>query len=177
LASLCRAYLSQITNNYVSFGNVIYCTALATHRNDGAESRHKKYIRCLKDTGVEVEYGKFKARTIECYNCGNVFTTREEKETDVRIGARLIEQIATDEADVGVVVTGDTDLVAAIETARKVRDDAQIWALFPFNRVNDEIRQAVDGWIKIKASMYARHQFPNPYSPDNGNEIQKPTDW
>ena len=92
--------------------------------------------------------------------CGGRFVGWEEKETDVAIGAKLLELICKDMCDTAVLLTGDTDLVPAIRAARRLDPAKDIVALQPYRRVNRELSRCADQALTIRVASYARHQLP-----------------
>jgi len=180
LPQLCRAQLHNMgRNRHTELENIYYFSALAhflEHDNPGVVDRHEKYLRCLRLGGVVVELGQFKRKTVYCKDCGSTFERHEEKETDVRIAARLFEVLQTGECDIAVIVSGDTDLVPAIKTAQRLYDSCEVWAAFPFNRHNNEVEDIADGHVTLKAQNYTRAQFPDPYTGAN-EPIEKPNKW
>ena len=118
IRSLCSSYLHLISKD-ATIENIYYFTAFAIHLNDSSViSRHRNYIECLQDTGIIVEYGRFKPKSITCSNCHSTFIKHEEKETDVRIATKVCHLLAKDECDTILLVSGDTDLSPSIEHAK-----------------------------------------------------------
>ena len=101
--------------------------------------------------------------------CGGRFVGWEEKETDVAIGARLLELICKDMCDAAVLVTGDTDLVPAIRAARRLDPSKNIVALQPYRRANRELSRYADRALAIRVASYA------PGS--DGSLVSRPTEW
>ncbi len=162
VASLCASYLHALPGRNLLQG-VIHFSALPHHleaRRPGAVLRQSRYLEALRATGVETRLGQFKRRERMCPLCGRRFATYEEKETDVAIGATMVRLVCDDACDTVVLVTGDTDLVPAVTTARD-RDPAKTLAvLFPYRRANAELKRVADAAFTIKAGSYVRHQLP-----------------
>ena len=118
------------------------------------------YFKALEATGVQLHLGHFKAKTQVCPLCGGRFVGWEEKETDVAIGATLLELICKDRCETAVLVTGDTDLVPAIRAAQRLDPTKHIVALQPYMRVNRELSRCADRALTIRVASYARHQLP-----------------
>lgn len=179
IRALCESYLHVIGSG-ATLGEVHYFSALATHLEAGnpeLTQRHRDFISCLKDTGIEVELARFKKKTLRCEHCGARLVRREEKETDVAIACCLIELLVEDRADTVVILSGDTDLAPAARLARRLFPDKTVSFAFPFGRKNKELEQIVDVSFQISKSQYARHQFADPYVLKNGREISKPDSW
>ena len=175
--SLCRSLLSALGKDF-SLQGVHYFTALAHHLGKpDVVSRHEDYIRCLEDTGVVAERGKFKARNIVCKVCGQSFTRNEEKGTDVAVAARLLDLFCQDLCDCVVLVTGDTDLVPAFRTARRLFPDKKLVFAFPYARRNVELANIAPGSFRISYQNYVKYQLPSPYRLADGTVIGKPSSW
>jgi len=79
--------------------------------------------------------------------------------------------------DTVILVTGDTDLAPAIRTAKVRWPAKQIWALFPFNRHNAELKAIAHGHLKIKAKKYIDNQLPNPVKVSDTELLWRPAGW
>ena len=107
--SLCSSSLYIVDRSAV-LESIYYFTAFAKHlRDPQVIARHQTYLKCLEDTGIMVERGRFKPRDITCKRCNQKFTRYEEKETDVAIASKLFEVFHDNSCDTAVLVTGDTD--------------------------------------------------------------------
>jgi hypothetical protein len=98
---------------------IYYFTAIV---NGDAQKRQQPYLRALATLSlVNVILGKFKTKQIRCrvqsctYSGRRTFEAPEEKRTDVNIALQLLDDALHDRADTFVLVTGDSDLVPAIE--------------------------------------------------------------
>lgn len=177
--SLCESYLHLFgRENRVE--EVYYFSALATHLQavkPDVVKRHRVFIEGLRSTGIHVELGRFKKKTIYCKNCKKVMIRHEEKETDVAISAKLLELFMLDKCDTAVLVTGDTDLAAGVKVARKLFPQKEICFAFPFKRKNKELKRLAPSSFQISARAYTAHQFPNPIILGDGRKLNKPSKW
>lgn len=180
LKSLFSSYLPQFGRQAV-LTQIHYFSALPNYLSNvypDRIQRHKDYIKCLEDTGVIVNLGRFKKREIECKRCSRTFSKHEEKETDVSIGVKLVELFLTDQADTIVIVSGDTDLSPAIRTATRNFPEKHVCICFPYRRKNNELsRIATLISFKIKEAKYISNQFQDPYTLSTGAIVSKPTSW
>lgn len=177
--ALCRSYL-QLFGKTAVLGKIHYFSAFAEWRKKADPTvvdRHKAYLTALESKGVVVQMGRFKVKDVWCKNCKQYHKTHEEKETDVAIGAKLLELFVTDACDVAVLVCGDTDLVPAVTTAQRLFPRKQVVCAFPFNRTNAELQQLCPGSFKVSAKQYGRYQFPDPVILPDGIPLQKPAGW
>ena len=68
--------------------------------------------------------------------------------------------VCDDACDTVVLVTGDTDLVPAVRTARDRDPSKTLAVVFPYRRANAELKRVADAAFTIKAATYARPQLP-----------------
>lgn len=179
LRSMCSSYLHAIGSN-AQIENIYYFSALAKHINaidPNVTARHRTYIKCLEATGLKTQLARFKKKFISCDKCGQKVKRYEEKETDVAIAVKLLEIFVQNECDTAILVTGDTDIVPAVKTVRRLFPQSNIGFLLPYNRYNRELEQLVPITFKIKKETYIRHQFADPFITPKGKQINKPTGW
>lgn len=114
--------LTRLAQCYVLGSDTIegieYFTTLATWNPDKV-ARHKLLVKANEDEGVTVTYGEFKRKDRRCTLCKKVFSTVEEKQTDVNIALRLFELAVLDRYDKAVIVSGDTDLLPAVKAVQR----------------------------------------------------------
>jgi uncharacterized LabA/DUF88 family protein len=186
ISALCKFLLHRIGN--ADLAGIYYFSAFAYHLNDPEIiARHKTYIKCLEDTGIEKQISRFKPREIQCTlfqasnktcpNCSGVFQKHEEKETDVAIASKLFELLFKGNSDCIVLVTGDTDLAPAVTTARLLYPNKRILFAFPYRRANAQLKQISPNSFKLKVKDYRLHQFPDPYPMSDGTLVAKPPTW
>lgn len=101
----------------------------------------------------------------------------KEKETDVAIGLKLVEVLATDECQTVVLVTGDTDMIPTISAVRRLFPDRKIGVGFPFLRHNLELAELADYSFKIDQRSLLKAQFPARVRLRDGSEIVRPAGW
>lgn len=149
-------------------------------------TRQRSYLRALNTLpSVKVCLGRFKMRTFHIPGSQDTFQVPEEKQTDVHIAVRLLDDAYQDRCDRFVIVSGDSDLVPAIEIVKRRFPKKQVIVYVPDRRRSRhgarEIRQAADEHHTIpdhfNESFLAQAQFP-PHVPDGrGGFITKPTEW
>jgi NYN domain len=170
----------QAVGERVELSGIHYFSALATHmttRDPGVVNRHCTYVSALESTGVRVTLSRFKEKSASCPKCHHAWKRHEEKETDVAIGVRLIEVLVRGEGDTVVLVTGDTDLIPAIRTAKGLFPKAKIGVAFPFMRHNTDLEKAADYSFKIDQKALQKAQFPDELTLANGTVIHRPSGW
>jgi hypothetical protein len=179
MRSFCASYLPEFGTD-TRLQSVHWFTAIAYYTNDSEKiRRHRRYMRCLKDSGVEIHEATFRKKDVYIEELDKYTKVPEEKQTDVYLASKLLEIFVEDSADLAVLVTGDSDLVPAVETALRLfgKEGKQVSFLFPSGEPNKELKALVPWHVSVKAKRYAAHQFPDPYRLKSGKEIAKPSSW
>ena len=154
---------------------ICYFTTYVDWKPD-AVARHRLYIKALRSVGVEAVFGRFMKKKVRCHICGRVYNTREEKQTDVNIALRVMCDGVNDVYDRAVIVSGDTDLVPAVEAIHKTAPDKEIGVMFPLRRYNNSLRKVADFAFTMREKMLARCQFPDTIVIGN-TTVEKPESW
>ncbi len=155
---------------------------------DSAGQRQDVYFRALKTRPkIKFIYGRFKEThrdcgVRECKFAGNRrFPIEVEKRTDVNIAVQMVGDAYKDAADVFVLVSGDSDLVPALQHVRlnfpKIRLVAYIPARNADRAAATEIREHVDKDSTLDVNLIGRCQLPNPVVGLDGSVIHKPGSW
>ena len=176
LRAVFSSFLPHIGRD-AELGEVYYCTALAHHiaeRKPGVVSRHRSYIAALEATGVSILEGRFKEGRTWCKHCRKEHSRWEEKESDVALALRVLEVFHSEQADAVMLVTGDTDLVPAVLTARRLFPGRLIYTVFPYKRKNNELAKASHRSFNLKPATYARCQLPETVELPGGRTVKKP---
>lgn len=174
--SLCSSFLYLIERD-ARLAGIYYFSAYACHLNDpNIIERHKNYVACLESTGIIPEMARFKPKQVTC-PLGGVFWKHEEKETDIAIAARLFELLSADRCDTAVLLTGDTDLIPAVQMCTSLYTAKKVVFAFPYRRYSQEMALLFPGSFRIHAKAYARHLFPDSVRLKDGTEICRPPSW
>jgi uncharacterized LabA/DUF88 family protein len=159
--AFCTSYLHALPGRS-TLCDVFYFSALPHHlesRHPGEVARQVRYFSAIESTGVHVRLGHFKSTTMRCPLCRGSFARWEEKETDVAIGAKLIELVCRRACDTTVLVSGDTDLVPAIHSARGLDSGTRLGVVLPYRRGNAALKSVADFAFSARVASYARHQL------------------
>ena len=89
---------------------VYYFSAFPTWRPD-THKRHMEYVRALEHFGVRCVMGNFKRKKNTCRSCGTNWRSHEEKETDVHIAVKIVEDAFLDRYDRAIIISADSDLI------------------------------------------------------------------
>lgn len=159
---------------------VRYFTALV--RDDPAAlARQRVNLDALSaHTGgtVDVVLGRYQSKTVACRQCGNIWTSYEEKETDVNIAVSIVADAAANASDVALIISADSDLCPAIRTARSLNPGRGMIAAFPPRRSSFEIRSVIRGAFTIAAADLRNSLLPDTVSDlSTGAVYKRPGKW
>ena len=137
--------VTRLLTGYQHLERVRYFTAPRREDPDG-QFRQRTYWGALEAQGprVEIVNGRFQEKSMWCRQCGNRWTTYEEKETDVSIGIAMIEDAAYRHFETALVVSGDSDLAPAIRAVKRIHPQSRVVVAFPPRRHSDELRTVAD---------------------------------
>jgi len=170
LQKLCGCFLTKNEE----LRNVYHFTALMTWASEKMK-RHVLYIRALESTGVRTVYGAFKEKDVFCTRCKSIFIKHEEKRTDVNIAIHLLGFAQADLYDRALLVTGDSDLIPAVEWVRKQYPDKRISVIVPIARpVTKHLRQVANDHAKIKENHLRSCLLPSAIRLLDGTVIVSP---
>lgn len=159
-----------------TINKIYYFTTFALWDSDKV-NRHKKYIRALRNEGIEVVHGKFKIRDRKCRKCGAYYTSYEEKKTDVNIAIKLFQDAMNDEYDTAIIISGDSDLIPSIEAIKSSFPSKEIGIVIPINRRAEYLKNIVDFHMKMKEKHLASSVFEDTITLVDGQTITKPPTW
>jgi len=162
-----------------------YYTALVA---GPAQARQLCYLKALETLPlVEISLGRFKARRAHCrvaacsHSKSRIFQMPEEKRTDVNIAVDMIDDAYQDLCDRLLVVSGDSDLVPAVNRVKTRFPEKQITVYVPSrDRTRGaavELRSSADRNRTLPLELLRRCQFPAKLPNGTLEGIRKPPGW
>jgi uncharacterized LabA/DUF88 family protein len=155
---------------------VKFFTSRLTH-DEAKEARQATYLDALALSGVDLIYGSYHNKTIECYHCNHKWVTPTEKMTDVNLATHLLMDAHLDAYDVAFVVTGDTDFTPCVEAVNESFADKSVVMLFPPLRENDTLEEEARSSQLITKEKLIECQLPMQMIGNDGIELHKPAGW
>lgn len=162
-----------------------------TARVSGASaSRQNSYLDALLTLPkIEIKYGLFKDKTQKCRVIGcslpasqKKYKVPEEKGTDVNIALQMIDDAYQGLCDRIILVSGDSDLVPAINLVKKRHPRIQVSVYIPSTNQKRgaacELRNCADKSHTLTPNnLMAQSQFPLTISTSSTTTINKPNSW
>jgi uncharacterized LabA/DUF88 family protein len=153
-----------------------YFTSRITNQ-PSKQKRQTTYIEALETTGINIIYGLYKAKEIECNNCGHNWAISNEKQTDVNIATHLLIDAFNDKYDTAILISGDSDLVLPIKAVLNHFNKKTVSVFFPPERHNITVAGAAKGSQIIGKKKIKDHQFPLQVTKSDGYILIKPEGW
>jgi 6-hydroxy-3-succinoylpyridine 3-monooxygenase len=163
-----------------------YFTALSS----GGQSQDQlAYLRALQTLSlVDVVRGRYKKKSVKCLvqicsvpDRDRMFGTQEEKRTDVNIAVSMLDDAYQGLCDHLIVVSGDSDLVPAVNMV-KTRFPAKQVTVYvpsrnPIRGAAVELRAAADKNRDLPLNLLKIAQLPASIPDGSGGFIRKPVSW
>lgn len=173
-SSLAKCFVSPKDQIVVIF----YFTAY-TEWNPSEKARHQVFIRALRQKGVKIVFGKFRNKDHMCRICRKEYSTFEEKQTDVNIAITLFQAAINNDFDTAIIISGDSDLIPAIEGIKKIFPAKEIGLVIPIGRRANELKDVYDFHMKMKEKHLRSSQFPDSIviDPVKNVVLNRPPTW
>jgi len=153
LWSLCEVFAPK---SHFELKEVCYFSAYATWLPD-AYKRHREYVKALKSCGVTPILAQFKEKSRGCTKCGSRWIAHEEKETDVSIAVRMLDDAYRDRFDRALLVSGDSDLSPPIRMVIDRFPKKQVRVLTPIGRNHSWALVNAAGGLKCAKKIGRTH--------------------
>ena len=173
--------------------HIHYFTAEITGNRRANQQTYLRALRTLSRVTItlgEFKRQKFKCKVPGCTNPGKRrYRDYVEKQTDVALAVRMVEDAFDDRCDTFVLVTNDTDVTPAIRMIRNRFPKKRIVVYTPArpDYANDSAREArtavgdfralAHSVAKLPTALFAKTQFPDRLERPDGETLEKPTDW
>jgi len=168
--------------------SIKYFTALIKGDDLVKQEIYMKALQTLPK--VSIIFGNFKGKVVtcgvpECDYPHKSFRVFEEKRTDVNIAIEMLNDASKGMVDRFILVSGDSDLVPAINIIRREFPFIDLIVLIPAKRsksmkdryIASEIRRAANHARLLDYAYIRTSQFPNPVIDPKRNKIVKPIGW
>jgi uncharacterized LabA/DUF88 family protein len=170
-----------------TLGEIYYCTAdvISPPHDPDQSARQQTYLNALvAHSQVTIIKGQFQVRTkkgvpVDRLNHGGLpieVSTHEEKGTDVNIATLLLRDAFLHACDSAIVISNDSDLALAIETAVQVAG-IPVQVISPHLGVTYRLKQAATSNDVLRPRIITACLLPNPVIDITGTHLHKPTRW
>ena len=142
------------------------------------KKRQSIFLEALRiASGIIPNYGIYQTTPVTCEKCGHVNDVPEEKMTDVQISSEMVSDAYLNKYDTALLITGDRDLVPAIEKIRSEFPKKRILVAFPPMRTNDDLRRAANAYIHVTEIELQKSLLPPEIPTLSGYILRCPQAW
>jgi uncharacterized LabA/DUF88 family protein len=154
-----------------------YFTSMVNNQPD-KEKRQRTYLDALKaSTGCHFYYGSYQSNIINCRACGSNWPSPKEKMTDVNIATQMLMDAFTNQFDVAILISGDSDLVPPIQAIKQLSPAKRVGVYFPPHRHSIQLKNVVDFSGLIGKNKLRDSQLPDDITKPNGFVLSRPITW
>lgn len=175
--------LCAFAKNLLQPGQNLVAVRYFTSRISAPESKRKRqsaYLDALDTLDrslLSVAYGNYQLAPFKCNQCGRVSDVPNEKQTDVNIAVRMLTDAFSDQFDIALLVSADSDLCPAVSAIRELFSKKRIVACFPPGRSSKELASVVSACYTIGRGKLKDSQFPTVIETAGGFRLCKPPSW
>ena len=156
--------------------SIKFFTSRITH-NPPKEKRQTTYLEALESQGVDLIFGSYQAKFMECRQCGHDWILPTEKMTDVNIATHLLMDAHLDAYDTAILISGDSDFVPCIESVNTTFLDKSVVVFFPPGRHNNSVAEVARANQVIGRQKLIDCQLPFTIEKKDGYVLHKPEGW
>jgi len=156
--------------------DVLYFTSRVGNNPD-KQKRQTTYLEALEQQGVRLVFGHYQRSRVRCKRCAFEWQSYNEKMTDVNIATMLLTDAIEDKYDVALLISGDSDLVPAIQAVHRFFPQKKVVAAFPPKRESSAVKLAVRGSMTIGRRNLVASQLPDEVAKPSGFILKKPAEW
>ena len=172
-----QALTSNLLKPHQTLLSTKYFTTIVRHPGD-RNRRQAIYLEALQTLpNFQIYYGHFLSQTVVCHTCGSAHLTHHEKMTDVNIAVEMLTGAFQDQADLFLLISGDSDLVGPIQTVKRLYPHKRVIVAFPPARKSEALKRVADGYTHIGRDALLRSLFPDEVIKPNGVILRRPPQW
>jgi uncharacterized LabA/DUF88 family protein len=170
----------QLAQQFLNPGDilelVVYFSAYAQWNLDDWQ-RHREYVAALQSVGIEIVLGKFKETHPKCRLCHREYLSHTEKQTDVNIALRVVQDAILGLYDRAIIASADGDLVPIWRTLGRLNLPQRVGILMPIGTQHTTLEQACHFTLYMHKSHLRKAQFPDEHPAPGRSPIKKPAEW
>ena len=97
--------------------------------------------------------------------------------TDVNIAIQMLVDAVKNKYDIALLVSGDADLVPAVEMIKEINAQKRLIVAFPPERYSKDLEDAAHSFFHIGRQHFSRNQLPPKVTREDAFILEKPATW
>jgi uncharacterized LabA/DUF88 family protein len=142
--------------------DILYFTSITKHLGSKVRDNQALYINQLENTGVGIHLGEFRSSSKTCPLCFRKYWEHSEKQTDVAIGAHLIQRTMTQQYDAVLLFSADSDFLPALLMVRNEKPHINLKVVSTpvyLRPIYGLLHKNGIGTIRLSPELVSRFQF------------------
>jgi uncharacterized LabA/DUF88 family protein len=168
--------VSSLLKSHQELVEIKYFTSRVSNSPD-KQKRQSTYIDALESTKIKIIYGNYQDNSTECKRCGHIWRTAKEKMTDVNIATAMMVDAFTDQYDMAMLISGDSDLTPPIKEVHRLFKNKRVFIAFPPKRHNNSMALVAKGSEIIGRKKLVDSQFTEEVESKTGYILRIPKEW
>ena len=149
-----------------------------TPRDPDKPRRQNIYLEALQTLpDLDIFYGHYLPKHVQCFSCGAKWVSHEEKMTDVNIAVAMMLDAYDNLFDTAILISGDSDLRAPVAELRKRFPAKKFIIGFPPARSSVVLQNTATASFTIGRKKLADSQFTTEVVKRDGYRLQQPLSW
>jgi uncharacterized LabA/DUF88 family protein len=95
----------------------------------------------------------------------------------VNIAIQLFKLSIQEKYDKAIIISGDSDLIPAIEAVKSTFPHKQIGMIIPIGRNAEQLKQTCDFYMKMKEKHLKASMLPEVINLGGGKKLERPLWW
>lgn len=95
----------------------------------------------------------------------------------MNIAIKLFKLALQDRYDTAIIISGDSDLIPAIQEIKQTFPNKRFGVIIPISRRADNLKNACDFYMKLKEKHLRASRLENEIDLGNGKKLICPSNW
>lgn len=157
----------------------------ARPKSSGKRIRQDMLMNCNKAISgnlLKLYYGKYQDKSMKCRaddGCGKEYMHWEEKQSDVSLAIKIVEDCHNKICDKVILVSGDSDFLPPLKLMKKYYPQIELAVFFPPCKYTSSIVNLGVNTLGLdrNKSRWNQALLPEIIELENGKKYRKPTEW
>jgi uncharacterized LabA/DUF88 family protein len=156
-----------------------YTARISSHPSDpGKHKRQATWLEAIETLPItRVFYGHYLPKQRQCFTCGAIWMTHEEKMTDVNIAVELLRDAYEDIVDTALIISADSDLAPPVDAVRGKFPAKRMIIVCPPERQSKKLESVANATFRLGRKILQDSQFPDAYTKPDGFVLHRPESW
>ncbi len=175
LRKLCETFIRPATE---ALGPVVFFTAIPYWKGADKVRRHKAFLAACRENSIRCELGVFKKQRERCGECGQFYSRRQEKQSDVRLATQVLDDAYSGAFDSYILITRDSDHVPLVELVAARFPSKELLLVAPPNMNHlEELQKHAKSKFSITRADLERCVLPEMVGRPGRTGVKRPAEY